>query len=67
MAGVPGVEATPARTSWSAWSCHPPSIMMRRFERADPGRQLHERDALVVNYAAAPSDSALDALCRVLP
>jgi GntR family transcriptional regulator/MocR family aminotransferase len=41
-----------------------------RYEVADCGWQLPERDALVVNYAA-PSDSAwagaLDALCRVLP
>ncbi|MFD3455096.1 PLP-dependent aminotransferase family protein [Streptomyces sp. NPDC058691] len=41
-----------------------------RYETADPGGQLPERDALVVNYAA-PSQSAwagaLDALCEVLP
>jgi GntR family transcriptional regulator/MocR family aminotransferase len=41
-----------------------------RYEVADCGWRLPERDALVVNYAA-PSDSAwagaLDALCRVLP
>ncbi|MEU1599203.1 PLP-dependent aminotransferase family protein [Streptomyces sp. NPDC005708] len=41
-----------------------------RYEVADCGWQLPERDALVVNYAA-PSDSAwagvLDALCRVMP
>ncbi|MGW2936382.1 MocR-like pyridoxine biosynthesis transcription factor PdxR [Streptomyces sp. NPDC001156] len=41
-----------------------------RYEVADCGWQLPERDAVVVNYAA-PSDSAwagtLDALCRVMP
>ena len=41
-----------------------------RYDAADSGRHLPERDALVVNYAT-PSDSAwagaLDALCRVMP
>ncbi|MGW9026461.1 MocR-like pyridoxine biosynthesis transcription factor PdxR [Streptomyces sp. NPDC055722] len=41
-----------------------------RYEVADCGWQLPERDAVVVNYAA-PSDSAwagtLDALCRLMP
>ena len=41
-----------------------------RYEPAESGWRLPEKDALVVNYAA-PSDSAwsgaLDALCGVMP
>ncbi|MBC6462471.1 PLP-dependent aminotransferase family protein [Actinomadura sp. HBU206391] len=41
-----------------------------RYEVADSGWRLPERDALVVNYAAPPDSAwagALDALCRVMP
>jgi GntR family transcriptional regulator/MocR family aminotransferase len=65
----PGTERSVVQAA--AWQGLAVSGMARfRYQVADAGWQLPERDALVINYAA-PSDStwtgALDALCRVLP